>query len=69
MRSTIFAVVHLSELIHSGDYLAAKLLEATEDFEIAGAIFTITRDNHAVNTLKLRRFEVNAALSVLYCLK
>lgn len=68
MRSKIFDAVHLSEPIHTGDYSAANLLRTTEDFEIKGAIFLITRVNHAVNIVMLRRLEVDAALSALYCL-
>lgn len=50
-------LVHLSEPIHSGEYLARILFAVTEDFEITKGLFTVTRDNASTNTKMLKLFE------------
>ena len=41
-HSTVLDLMELVEPIHSGEYLAEKLVEITDSLGITGAIFTIT---------------------------
>ena len=56
-RSALLDVVHLQEPIHSGEYLAQELARVTDSLNIAGAIFTCTRDNASANTVMLIEYE------------
>jgi hypothetical protein len=52
-HSTVLDLMKLLEPIHSGEYLAEKLVEITDSLGITGAIFTITRDNATPNDVML----------------
>ena len=53
-------VVHFTDPIHDGEYLAEQLLSVTNDFNITEYIFTITRDNVSSNDSMLDQFEETA---------
>lgn len=59
-REAVLNVVHLEEA-HTGQYLADKLLQVTDDFELLLAIRTIPRDNAYANDYMLRIIETAAA--------
>ena len=60
-NSKVLDVAHLSEPIHTGEYLAEKLLEVTDSYGVTKAIFTVTRDNTSVNTVMLKKLKSVAA--------
>ncbi len=49
-------------VVHSGEYLAETLFAVIQDFNITPSIFTITRDNAAVNLNMLQNFHLDASL-------
>ena len=51
----------MSEPVHSGEYLAEKLLEVINNFRVTKTVFTIIRDNASANTVLLRHFEDKAS--------
>lgn len=53
-------LVHLLELIHSGEYLAKIVFAVTEDFEITKGVFKITKDNASVITKMPKLLEAAA---------
>ena len=57
MHSCILDVVHLSEPGHTGEYLGAKSVEATNEFNLTPAICAVTRDNVSPNNKMLERLE------------
>ena len=59
-NSKILDVVFLEEPVHSGKYLAKKLLEITNGLDITKALFTVTRDSASSNTEMLRWVEEDA---------
>jgi hypothetical protein len=60
--STTLDAMELTEPIHSGEYLAEKLVEIIDSLDITGAIFMVTRDNATINDVILREFEAEASL-------
>jgi hypothetical protein len=56
-HTQIFDVLDLSEPIHSGEYLASKLLLVTDRLGITQAVSTVTCDNASANNTILQEFE------------
>jgi hypothetical protein len=60
-HSQLLDIIELTDLVHSREYLAEKLSEITDSLKITKAVFTITRDNAALNNTMLNDFEVAAS--------
>jgi len=55
--ATLLDILEIDEPVHSGVYLAKKLLEVTDRLQITCAIISITRDNAKPNDTMLDEFE------------
>ena len=53
-------IVELTKPIHSGEYLANKLLSTTNSFNITNSVFTVTRDNAIPNNTLLFNYKSDA---------
>jgi hypothetical protein len=60
-NSQLLDLIELTDLVHSGEYLAEKLSEITDSLKITKAVFTITQDNVASNNTMLNEFEAAAS--------
>ena len=56
-NSELLDIIKLTDLVHSGKYLAEKLSEITDSLGITSAIFTVTQDNAISNNSMLDEFE------------
>ena len=56
-NSKLLDVIELTDPVHSREYLAEKLSKITDSLEITPAVFTVTRDNAALNNSMLDEFE------------
>jgi hypothetical protein len=56
-NSELLDIIELTDPVHSGEYLAEKLLEITDSLRITQAVFIITRDNASSNNTMLDEFE------------
>jgi hypothetical protein len=65
LHSRTIDLLRLTEPIHSGDYLAEKLLEITNSMSITHGVFTITRQRKAKRRY-VRRIQVSNILSLDY---
>jgi hypothetical protein len=54
-------IIELTDLVHFREYLAEKLSKITNSLKITKVVFTITRDNAALNNTMLNDFETAAA--------
>ena len=54
-------IIELTDAVHNGPYLAKKLLEVTDRFQITSSVTSITRDNAAPNDVMLAEFEAEVA--------
>ena len=55
--SILLDIIELSDACHNGPYLATKLLEVTDAFDITSSMISVTRDNAAPNNVMLSEFE------------
>ena len=55
--STLLDIIELTDPVHSGEVLCAKLLEVTDRLGITCAIISVTRDNAKPNDTMLDNFE------------
>ena len=55
--ATLLDILEIDEPVHSGAYLAKKLLEVTDRLQITCAIISITRDNAKPNDTMFDEFE------------
>jgi hypothetical protein len=60
-NSQLLDIIELTDLVHSGEYLAKKLSKITNSLRITKVVFTITRDNAASNNTMLNEFEAAAS--------
>jgi hypothetical protein len=56
-ENLLLDIIELTEPVHSGEHLCAKLLEVTDRLGITCAIISITRDNAKPNDTMLDNFE------------
>jgi hypothetical protein len=56
-ENLLLDIIELTEPVHSGEYLCAKLLEVTDRLGITCAIISVTRDNAKPNDRMLDNFE------------
>ena len=61
-NSTTLDCIELIEPIHSGEYLAEKLIEISDSFNVAPAVFVVTQGNASPNNVMLREFEAESSL-------
>jgi hypothetical protein len=59
--STLLDIIELRNPVHSGEYLATKMLEVTDRLGITCAILSVTRDNASPNDTMLDEFEAVVA--------
>lgn len=60
-HSLLLDIIELTDAVHNGPYLAKKLLEVTDRFQITSSVISITRDNAAPNDVMLAEFEAEVA--------
>ena len=56
-ENLLLDIIELTELVHSGEHLCAKLLEVTDWLGITCAIISVTQDNAKLNDTMLDNFE------------
>jgi hypothetical protein len=59
--STILDIIELTNPVHSGEYLATKMLEVTDRLGITCSVLSVTRDNASPNDIMLDEFEAVVA--------
>jgi hypothetical protein len=59
--ATLLDILEIDEPVHSGTYLASKLLEVTDRLQITYAIISIIRDNAKPNDTMLDEYEAVVA--------